>query len=55
MYFLAKVGVDKGAAAGLSLISFFFVIVVGLLGGIVYVSTSPARRVQRAEKDPAVL
>jgi len=48
VYFLAKVGVDKGAAAGLSLISFFFVIVVGLLGGIIYVSTSPARRVQRA-------
>jgi glycosyltransferase 2 family protein len=54
VYFLAKVGVDKGAAAGLSLISFAFVIIVGLLGGLIYVSTSPAGRVQRAQEDPPV-
>ncbi len=46
VYFLAKVGLDKGVALGLSLISFFFVIITGLIGGIVYVTTVPDRRVQ---------
>lgn len=54
VYFLAKLDVDKGAAAGLSLIGFFFVVIIGLLGGLVYVSTSPARRLQRAEEGQPV-
>ena len=46
VYLLAKVGLDKGVAVGLSLIGFFFIIITGLIGGIVYVTTFPDRRVQ---------
>jgi len=49
---LTRVGVGADAAIGLSLISFFFVIVIGLIGGVVYVTTVPGRRVQCDEKDP---
>ena len=49
--FLTKVGVGADAAIGLSLISFFFVIVVGLIGGVIYVTTVPGRRVQCDEAD----
>jgi uncharacterized protein (TIRG00374 family) len=51
---LTKVGVGADAAIGLSLISFFFVIVIGLIGGVVYVTTVPGRRVQCDEKDPGL-
>jgi len=50
--FLTKVGVGADAAVGLSLISFFFVIVVGLIGGVIYVTTVPGRRVQCDEEGP---
>ncbi|MBF0569962.1 MAG: flippase-like domain-containing protein [Candidatus Omnitrophica bacterium] len=53
VYFLAKVGVDKGAAASLSLISFFFVIICGLIGGVVYVTTVSDRRIQSDPQGPA--
>ena len=51
VYFLAKVGVDKGIAASISLISFFFVIVIGILGGIFYVTSGPSRRIQCSAAD----
>ncbi len=54
VYFLGKVGVGRELAVGISLISFFFIIIIGLVGGIVYVSTAPARRVQCSEEDPSV-
>lgn len=47
---LTKVGVGADAAVGLSLISFFFVIVLGLIGGVIYVTTVPGRRVQCDEE-----
>jgi uncharacterized protein (TIRG00374 family) len=51
VYFLGKIGIAQGIAVGLSLISFFYVIVLGLIGGIVYVTTTPARRIQHPEAD----
>ncbi|MFH0753253.1 MAG: lysylphosphatidylglycerol synthase transmembrane domain-containing protein [Candidatus Omnitrophota bacterium] len=51
VYFLGKIGVSQGVAVGLSLIGFFYVIVMGLIGGIVYVTTSSARRIQCSEAD----
>ncbi len=54
VYFLAKVDLTQGVALGLSLISFFFIIVTGLLGGIVYVTTVPGRRIQCDQEDAAV-
>ncbi|NLE64576.1 MAG: flippase-like domain-containing protein [Elusimicrobia bacterium] len=45
-YLLDKVGVSQGIAVGLSLIGFLFVIIVGVFGGILYVTTISHRRVQ---------
>lgn len=52
VYFLAKIGLAQGIALGLSLISFFFIIVTGLLGGVIYVTTVSGRRIQCDEEDP---
>ena len=38
-YFLAKVGVESGVAVSISLISFLFMVLVGLIGGIFYTVT----------------
>jgi uncharacterized protein (TIRG00374 family) len=45
-YFLAKVGVVQGVAVSISLISFLFMVIVGLIGGVIYVVTLLDRRVQ---------
>ncbi|HLF18305.1 MAG TPA: lysylphosphatidylglycerol synthase transmembrane domain-containing protein [Candidatus Omnitrophota bacterium] len=45
-YLFAKVGVAQEIAVGMSLISFFFMVAVGLMGGVVYVFTFPSGRVQ---------
>ncbi len=46
VYLLSKVGVHEGVALGLSLINFGFMIIVGLLGGLLYVTTLPSGRLQ---------
>ena len=38
-YFLAKVGVDSGVAVSISLMSFVFMVLVGLIGGVFYAVT----------------
>ena len=50
---LGKIGLPQGVALGLSLIGFFFVIVTGLLGGIIYVTTVSGRRLQCDQEDAA--
>jgi uncharacterized protein (TIRG00374 family) len=50
--FLTKVGVGADVAVGLSLVSFFFVIIIGLIGGVIYVTTVPGRRIQCDEEAP---
>jgi uncharacterized protein (TIRG00374 family) len=45
-YLLAKVGVAQGVAVSISLINFLFMVGVGLIGGVMYVSTLFDRRVQ---------
>lgn len=45
-YLLSKVGVAQGVAVSISLINFVFMVVVGLIGGAMYVSTFFDRRVQ---------
>jgi uncharacterized protein (TIRG00374 family) len=52
VYLLSKVGVHQGVALGLSLLNFLFMIIVGLVGGIWYVTTLSARRVQHHQADP---
>jgi len=46
VYLFSKAGVEAGVAASLSLINFLFMVMVGLVGGIIYVYTLSARRIQ---------
>ncbi len=54
VYLLSKVGVAQGVAVGISLINFLFMVLVGLIGGGMYVVTFFDRRVQRDQTDPGV-
>lgn len=51
----ATVGVAKEIAVSMSLISFFFMVLVGLIGGVIYVFTVPAGRLQHHLSDPEPL
>ena len=53
VYLLGKIGIAGGIAMSLSLIGFFFVVVVGLVGGIIYVTTVSGGRVQCAPQNAA--
>jgi uncharacterized protein (TIRG00374 family) len=44
IFFFAKVGVGKDLAFAMSLVSFFFILVCGSIGGIIYVLTLHSRR-----------
>ncbi len=46
VYLLSKVGVHEGVALGISLINFGFMVLVGLIGGVLYVTTLSSRRLQ---------
>src|SRR3989338_7464680 len=54
VYLFGKVGMDAGIAASLSLINFLFMVVFGLVGGIVYVSTLSSGRLQYYSQDAPV-
>ena len=54
VYLLAKVGVVQGVAVSISLINFVFMVLVGLIGGVMYVATFLDRRVQPHQTDPGV-
>lgn len=53
VYLFSKIGVDAGIAASLSLINFLFMIMIGLVGGVIYVYTLSSRRVQYYSSDAA--
>lgn len=53
IYFFTKVGVSKYLAFAMSLLNFFFVLIIGGIGGIIYVLTIHYRRIQY-HKAPAV-
>jgi len=46
IFFFAKVGVAKDLAFAMSLLNFFFILIYGALGGIIYVLTIRHRRIQ---------
>ncbi|MCA9400773.1 MAG: flippase-like domain-containing protein [Candidatus Omnitrophica bacterium] len=52
-YFFTKVGMDSSVAVSMSLINFLFMVITGLLGGLLYVTTIPTRRLQHHPSDPA--
>ena len=54
VYLLSKVGVPQGVAVSISLINFLFMILVGVIGGVMYVVTFFDRRVQPDQTDPGV-
>ena len=45
-FLFTKVGVSPEAAVSMSLISYFYMVLVGILGGIIYVVTVPSGRTQ---------
>lgn len=51
VFLLAKVGVSENIAASMSLMSFMFVIVLGLIGGAIYVCTLSSGRIQYHSPD----
>ncbi len=51
---LSKVGVLQEVAVGLSLVNFFFMVVIGLLGGLFYVVTLSGGRLQHRQASPGV-
>lgn len=53
VYLLGKVGIGQGIAMSLSLISFFFIVVIGIFGGAMYVTSPSYRRIQPNAQDPA--
>ena len=53
VYLLSKVGVHQGVAVGLSLLNFFFMVLVGILGGLFYVVTLSGGRLQYRQAGPA--
>lgn len=52
IYFFAKAGVVKDLAFAASLINFFFILICGSLGGIIYVLSIHYRRIQRHKSPP---
>jgi len=52
-YLFGKIGIDAATAVSISLINFFFMVFVGLIGGLVYVLTLSSRRVQYHEAHPS--
>ncbi|MBI3314981.1 MAG: flippase-like domain-containing protein [Candidatus Omnitrophica bacterium] len=54
VYLLSKVGVHQGVAVGLSLLNFFFMVLVGIFGGFFYVATLSGRRLQHHQASPGV-
>ncbi len=50
----AKVGVDAGIAASISLMTFIFMAVIGLIGGVIYVTSLSSGRVQCDQPNASV-
>lgn len=53
-YLFAKVGVEPGIAVSISLINFLYMILAGLIGGVIYVVTLSSRRIQYYQSDSGV-
>ncbi|MBI5149937.1 MAG: flippase-like domain-containing protein [Candidatus Omnitrophica bacterium] len=54
VYLFGKIGMDPGVAASISLVNFLFMVIVGLIGGVVYVLTLSPGRVQYHPSDARV-
>ncbi|MBP9854429.1 MAG: flippase-like domain-containing protein [Candidatus Omnitrophica bacterium] len=54
VYFFGKIGIDSGIAASITLISYIFMVIVGLIGGAIYVFTLSSGRIQHPSPKPEV-
>lgn len=54
VYLFGKAGMDPGIAASISLINFLFMVMVGLIGGLIYVFTLSPGRVQYHPSDASI-
>ena len=54
VYLFGKAGMDPRCAAGISLINFLFMVIVGLIGGLVYVFTLSPGRIQHHSSDASI-
>jgi len=50
-YLFAKIGIESGIAVSMSLINFLFMVMVGLVGGFIYVYSLSVGRIQRYSSD----
>lgn len=53
VYLFEKIGIGSGIAVSLSLINFLFMVMVGLVGGVIYVYTLFVGRIQRYSSNAA--
>ena len=53
-HLFAKIGVASGIAVSITLLNFVFMVAIGLIGGVIYVSQLSPRRVQHYQTHPEV-
>lgn len=51
VYFFGKIGINSGIAASITLMTYVFMVIVGLIGGAIYVTTLSSGRVQHPAPD----
>ena len=54
VYLFGKIGVSSEIAAGISLVNFVFMVLIGLLGGLSYVLTLSSGRIQHHPSDASI-
>ncbi|MGE0267935.1 MAG: lysylphosphatidylglycerol synthase transmembrane domain-containing protein [Candidatus Omnitrophota bacterium] len=54
VYFFGKIGIDSGIAASITLIAYIFMVIVGLIGGAIYVFTLSSGRIQHPSPNTEV-
>jgi hypothetical protein len=55
VYLFSRIGIEEGIAASLSLMSFVFMVIVGLIGGVIYVFTVSTGRIQHCSSDTGII
>lgn len=50
-----RIGVDAGIAVSFTLINYLFMVLVGILGGVIYVATISSGRLQHHSPDPGIV
>ncbi len=51
VFLFGKVGVEQGVAVSISLITYLFMVIIGIIGGVFYVSTLSSGRIQHYTPD----